>query len=89
MPDTPMTTAARRVDPFLVYISGFFIIIAAVTVLWALGLSAAAWLVGNLGTLAYVMLVLAWVTVRGSRSKWPGRPWWVRLGNVISFQRGD
>lgn len=68
-------------------VTGLVLIIVFTVVLVFTGHPDAAWVLGNVGTLAWMMLVLAYITFIDSKKRWPGESWVQRLGSVMSFRR--
>lgn len=72
---------------FKVYVGGLFAIIILTTVLFFSGFTTAAALVGQPGTLAWIVGAGIWIVLWDSRSRWPGQSAWQRFVNVITFTR--
>jgi hypothetical protein len=45
-------------------------------------------IIGNGGTLAVVMVAFGYIVFRDSRRRWPGVPFLIRVGRVLTFYRG-
>ena len=63
------------------------ILLAAGCLLFFVGHPVAAWAVSTIGTLAWLLAVLAYVVAVDSRGRWPDAAGWERLRRVLTFTR--
>lgn len=47
----------------------------------------AGYFLGSFGTMFYMILVMAWVAIFDSRTRWPNTTPWQRFSNIITFKR--
>lgn len=72
---------------FKVFVGGQLVGLAGAAGLFAAGHRDAAWIVGNVGSLAWMLGHLVWIAVWDSRKRWPDTTTLGRLGRLVTFQR--
>lgn len=78
----------NREARFLKFLVGPLLLIIAVTcALLLAGYPTAAYIVGNPGTLLYLIGLVVWIAVVDSRKRWPDVGWFTRLSYVLTFKR--
>lgn len=70
-----------------VTIGGLLGILALVIALFALGFPTAAWFVGNIGTLVFMIGIFVWIGFADPRKKWPAASIGRRFVNLITYKR--
>jgi hypothetical protein len=71
----------------LVEVAGFLAILVSAIVLVLIGQRDLAWVVGNLGSLVWVLAILAWIVFVDSRRRWPGLSAFRRYARIVTFYR--
>ena len=68
------------------YMAGLAVVLVATIVVFAVGHPVAAGLVGQGGTLGWIVICLAWSTFADSQRRGPGRSAFTRFAKVITFR---